>query len=330
MSKAKLGIIIGRFQPLHDGHRKMIQQVSTLVDRILILVGSANSARTVKNPWTYSERKNTIRNFAHSIDIEVEIAPLNDYLYSDTQWIADVQRTIDEYNQEGDEVVILGHMKEGNDYLNWFPGYKFQGLHQQMNGRSATDIRTAMFMSNDHNMPSSVMDDWKFYQKEKELFADYPFPETLNFNCSDALVLCAGHVLLIKRKFAPGAGTWALPGGFKNRNETFFDCAVRELFEETNLRVPEKVIRGSVVSTKMFDNPKRSIGIPRNSLVVMFKIELDKDGSLPRANGCDDAAETRWVSVKDAINNYPLFDDHKHILSMMLNVTPVPAYVSMA
>ena len=86
-------------------------------------------------------------------------------------------------------------------------------------------------------LPMSVYNDFKYFDVEKERFKVYPYPETLNFNCSDALVVCSGHVLLIKRKFAPGENTWALPGGFKNRNETFQECALREFIEEINIRV---------------------------------------------------------------------------------------------
>ena len=65
-----------------------------------------------------------------------------------------------------------------------------------------------------------------------------------------------------------------------NSNETFLDCAVRELIEETNIRVPEKVLRGSIVKTELFDSPKRSFGIPRNTLAVYFRINPDPDGGV--------------------------------------------------
>lgn len=46
-----------------------------------------------------------------------------------------------------------------------------------------------------------------------------------------------GQILLGKRKGSHGAGTWALPGGHLEFNEDFFDCASREVMEETGINV---------------------------------------------------------------------------------------------
>jgi len=323
----KQGIFIGRFQPIHQGHIHAIGIAASQVDMLYILVGSANACRSIKNPWTYTERKAMIRSklWANKIH-NVEIIPINDHPYSDSQWIADVRATVE--HLEIDEPILFGHMKEGNNYLNWFPDWKFKNIEATYN-INATAIRKRMFETEDSEMPSTVLDDYKYYQKENALFANYPFPETLNFNCSDAVLECQGHVLLIKRKFAPGAGTWALPGGFRNRQESFLDCAIRELQEETNVRVPEKVMRGSIVKTELFDDPKRSFGIPRNSLAVYMRINPDPDGKLPRANGADDAAECKWIPLTDALNRIELYDDHKAIISKVTGVMPMPAFVTL-
>jgi bifunctional NMN adenylyltransferase/nudix hydrolase len=262
---------------------------------------------------------NRIQNF--------EIVPLNDYRYSDTQWMSDVRATIEHHNMGSP--VLFGHMKDGNNYLKWFPELKFRDV-QASYSINATSIRQAMFEDSDPDMPETVRGDYAFYQKEKQTFANYPFPETLNFNCSDAILECQGHILLIQRKFSPGRGAWALPGGFRNQRETFLDCAIRELIEETNVRVPEKVLRGSIVKTELFDDPSRSFGIPRNTMAVYMRISPNPDGSLPRANGADDAALCKWVPLTDALNNIEMYDDHKDIVSKVTGVMPIPAFAKMA
>lgn len=323
----KSGIFIGRFQPVHQGHVHALGIAASQVDKLYILVGSANQCRSIKNPWTYQERVQMLRNKLRNANISnYEILPLNDYRYSNSQWMSDVRATA-EYREMG-VPTLFGHMKEGNNYLTWFPDWPFKSIEAQYN-TNATAVRQRMFDLNDPDMPETVRDDYKFYQKEKVTFANYPFPETLNFNCSDAILECQGHVLLIQRKFAPGRGAWALPGGFRNQRETFLDCAIRELIEETNVRVPEKVLRGSIVKTELFDDPSRSFGIPRNTMAVYMRINPNPDFSLPRANGADDAALCKWVPLTDALNTIQMYDDHKDILSKVTGVNSMPAFLKL-
>ena len=333
-----LGIIIGRFQPLHDGHKEIIRKASKLCDKLLIVVGSANVARTIKNPWTYIERRDLIQTFLNREGLDYEdaqVIPINDYKYSDTQWMLDVQEIVNLHTGY-DNKILFGFDKQGNDYLKWFPQYGFHNIESTLQ-INATEIRTRLFRDREENhekplifsgltVPEDVQADWNYFKKEQTQFAKYPYPETLSFNCADALIECNGHVLLIKRKFAPGRNCWALPGGFKNKSETFTQTAMREAFEETNLRIPEKVLAGSVVGSRLFDSPTRGSGIPRITFVVHFKLAPDVDGKLPRANGSDDAAETKWVPIADAVNTYRLHDDHCDIIQVMTGTKPLPAF----
>ena len=323
----KTGIFIGRFQPVHQGHIHALGIAASQVDKLYILVGSSNQCRSIRNPWTYEERHFMLLQKLRTANItNFEVIPLNDYRYADSQWMSDVRATIEHFDM--DTPILFGHMKEGNDYLKWFPELQFKSIEAQYM-INATSIRKRMFETDDADMPTTVRGDYEFYKKEKQLFVNYPFPETLNFNCSDAILECQGHVLLIQRKYAPGAGAWALPGGFKNRNETFLDCAIRELIEETNVRVPEKVLRGSIIKTELFDDPSRSFGIPRNTLAVYMRISPNPDGSLPRANGADDAALCKWIPLADALNNIEMYDDHKDIVSKVTGVMPIPAFAKL-
>ena len=328
-----VGFLLGRFQPLHSGHRELIRQAKKRCSMLIIFVGSANMPRSVKNPWTFEERREKLDQFIRHENLDggmytrfnIQIVPLNDYKYSDSQWRNDVRQYM--YRFHGYSISLFGHMKKGNDYLEWFPEFDYNEVDTGI-PLNATGIREAMLATRDPQMPTEVQADYEYFCKEAHMFANYPFPDTLNFNCGDAILECAGQVVLIQRKVAPGAGTWALPGGFKNANETFLDCAIRELHEETGVKVPEKVLRGSIVGTKLFDNPKRGNGIPRNTLAVHIRIKPNPDGSMPKIKGADDALEARWVTIQEALNEYTMFDDHAGILMEMTGSMPIPAYMN--
>ena len=166
----RTGIFIGRFQPLHQGHVHALGIASSQVEKLYILIGSANQCRSIKNPWTFAERKQMLHLKLHAANVtNYEIIPLNDYRYSDTQWMSDVRATIEHFNMGSP--ILFGHMKEGNNYLKWFPELKFKSIEAQYS-INATKIREQMFIDNSPLMPETVKGDYAFYQKEKQLFKD--------------------------------------------------------------------------------------------------------------------------------------------------------------
>lgn len=52
----KRGILIGRMQPVHNGHMQVISKILEEVDEIIIGIGSAQVSHELKNPFTAGER----------------------------------------------------------------------------------------------------------------------------------------------------------------------------------------------------------------------------------------------------------------------------------
>ena len=71
------------------------------------------------------------------------------------------------------------------------------------------------------------------------------------------LVKFKDEVLLCKRnKFGSNLGTWSIPAGKLNKNESPFLAAKREFFEETNIIPFEKIKLCGFVNRKTRDNLK--------------------------------------------------------------------------
>lgn len=90
-------------------------------------------------------------------------------------------------------------------------------------------------------------------------------------------------VLLIQRGGEPFKGCWAFPGGFMEMDETTEQCAIRELEEETGLKIHEVCQIGAY--SKVDRDPRgRTITVAYLALV---------DAPLP-VKGLDDAAKAQW------------------------------------
>ena len=117
---------------------------------------------------------------------------------------------------------------------------------------------------------------------------DYPKPsvtaDIVLFSIKENKV----QVLLIKRGGHPFLDHWALPGGFAESDETIFDTAKRELYEETSIKdIPIEEIG-------VFSSPNRD---PRSwTMTDSFLAIVEKDKIKPIAG--DDAKDAKWFDIK--------------------------------
>jgi len=142
-------VYIGRFQPAHKAHIETIQRAALLATkRVIILVGSANQPRTIKNPWKWDERADMIRaSLTDSANEKVTILPVRDVYYNENLWNQRVQEIVDSVVDEDDVVKIIGYTKdETSYYIKSFPQWDTIEI-ENIADLHATDIRTAMFES---------------------------------------------------------------------------------------------------------------------------------------------------------------------------------------
>ena len=108
-------------------------------------------------------------------------------------------------------------------------------------------------------------------------------------------------VLLIQRGGEPFKGAWAFPGGFMDIDETTEKCAIRELEEETGLRVSD--IKQIGAYSKVDRDPRG------RTITVAYLTIIDEPIAV---TGQDDAAKAEWWPV-DALP--PLAFDHDEIMA---------------
>jgi 8-oxo-dGTP diphosphatase len=111
------------------------------------------------------------------------------------------------------------------------------------------------------------------------------------------------HVLLIRRAGPPYEGCWALPGGFLELDETLEQAAIRELAEETGIRL------SSLEQPRAFDALTRD---PRERVISVAHVAVVNMAE-HAPQGSDDASEARWFAL-DALPE--LAFDHAQVLSL--------------
>ncbi|KAK2595648.1 hypothetical protein QQS21_006619 [Conoideocrella luteorostrata] len=103
-----------------------------------------------------------------------------------------------------------------------------------------------------------------------------------------------GQFLFGKRKGSHGAGTWALPGGHIDHGESTFQCAVREVEEETGLKV--KAVKPLVVTNDLWET------LGRHYITIFVLAELvdpDAKPTIMEPNKCE---EWKWMTWEDLGN----------------------------
>jgi bifunctional NMN adenylyltransferase/nudix hydrolase len=384
-------VFIGRFQPFHNEHQHIIDTALKLSKNVLVLIGSAGKARSVRNPFTFAERKRMIAGnypgFLHAGGPEqamhdhgmLRIRPLFDKTYNEAAWVKQVQdivtgEALDIANPSVNDKIfhangirdlkigLIGTSKDHTSYyLKLFPQWQKNSVDVPLReALHATDLRNMFFeelnftpavglthtdvvkKSLSNWCPESVINflyedymaavvctggfrstryydqlvkELAFVRNYKKQWEAAPYP--VKHATVDAVVEQSGHVLVVKRKSEPGKGLWALPGGHLNEHETQLDGAIRELREETKLKVPDAVLKGSLVAEKTFGDPHRSqIG---RVITQAFHFRLAPQLELPKVKGSDDADKAVWLPISEVAEDM-FFDDHYHIITHFLGL----------
>jgi len=321
-------VLIGRFQPFHLGHAALLAQALETAPKVVVVLGSAGSARNVRNPFTASEREAMIRaTLGRDCANRVVFVGQRD-VWDAVRWSGEVRRSVEAIAPG--RVALVGHHKDrSSDYLALFPGWTYletgritsldaTPLRERiLSDREASDVLSGL----ESAVPPAVLEFLEVWMESAwrgELALDAqairewePSLGGESICTVDGVVHSQGQILVYARSSRPGRGLLALPGGFAIAGEAA-DLASRRLIESrTGVWIP-----GSPVRELLFSHPSRS---QRGRVSTRaFLWEPDWDSNPPTFPG-EGSSNSLWIPLdKVAEFESSFFEDHFHILSMLV------------
>jgi len=252
-------VYVGRFQPPHAAHIGTVRRVLGQAGRVLVLLGSANLARSVRNPFSAGERVGMFRAALREAGADVRrvvFRPLPDRFDADA-WAVDVRALAGEVFGSGARVALVGFEKDASSaYLRWFPGWERLNA-PELPGLNATDLRAAFLTGQPlpDTLPGAVYALLQAFARtpafarlraewEAVEAARAALPPGARLHEERWLHMQGGRVWLHTRREAIGRGLWELPGhllppgqgpGFPGG--AVFDHPARALVAPTTARV---------------------------------------------------------------------------------------------
>lgn len=340
-------VLIGRFQPVHNGHLALLREALAHARQVVVIVGSAFQARSPRNPFTWEERAQLLMTSVGDADAHrLTVLPVRDY-YDEPHWAQAVRQAVAAHTGVGARIALVGHFKDASSsYLDAFPGWELLRMPRQ-GAMDSTTLRDAYFgattatlaqvlASCANQVPpatitlltrlaaqpeyTALQQEWRALARYRASWAGAPYPPV--FVTVDALVCCRDQILLVRRGRAPGKGLWALPGGFLEPNDTLWQSCLRELAEETGYAPPPALLQAALRGVRVFDHPHRSQR--GRTITHVHHFELP-DAAPPPVTGGDDAAAAQWLPIGALPGmETAFFEDHFHIVDAMLHLIRQP------
>lgn len=156
----KHGLICGRWQPLHNGHIKLIQKALKECQHLTIVIGSAQDEINQRNPYTYHQRYLMIKNvFLDDLVYKhrMEIVPKRD-INNPPEWACNILGHVLIHSDSNDPVDVYYAGSEYDASLFKEHGIPVEITKRELsNLKSGTEIRD-MILRKDNR--------WKEYTPE--------------------------------------------------------------------------------------------------------------------------------------------------------------------
>jgi len=91
-------LFIGRFQPFHKGHLKVVQNIAKRYEEIIIGIGSSQYKQTIDNPFSSDERKQMIKKTLESHGVENYSIVLIPDIHNPPKWVDHVLSIVSDFD----------------------------------------------------------------------------------------------------------------------------------------------------------------------------------------------------------------------------------------
>lgn len=171
MREYDFAVVIMRGEPPHKAHLKIVRSALVVARRCIVIFGSHRGAPSIKNPWTFQQRRDMLADCLKEDPEEwerVSVIAVRDHPYADNYWLAEVHakvRTLTELYHErsaAPKIALVGYKKDASSfYLDLFKQWTFVDTGTLEKGISATNIRKSYFLEDivDEFRPSADEDE---------------------------------------------------------------------------------------------------------------------------------------------------------------------------
>ncbi len=147
------GFYIGRFQPFHNGHQRMVEQIADEVEELVLGIGSADDSHTVRNPFTAGERIMMITKSLVDTELVTYAVPIED-LERNSVWVSHVESMSPDFDVAySNNPLVIQLFREANIEVRQSPMFNREVLE-------GTEVRERMITDGNWEslVPEAVVD----------------------------------------------------------------------------------------------------------------------------------------------------------------------------
>ena len=296
-----IGVLVGRFQvpKLHEGHKKLIENVGSKHSKVIILVGVTSTLGTLENPLDYISRIGLFNEYAGP---NIVIQPIWD-VNCNHVWSENVDHLIRTIAPIGTVRLYGGRDSFIDHYHGKFDTFEYQII----TNKEGTHIRM--------DAGKEVIDNPAFragqiYQTQNVYPKVFPTVDmaVLKYEEVKGKIPKNVKVLLGTRKNGDG---FSFPGGFVDpTDESFEAAALRELHEEISINThgidDVEYVGSTLVDDPRYKNPRERI------MTALCKTRLAWGG----IDINEEFDNIGWYSLNEPIR---MTTAHRPLLNMLLD-----------